>query len=270
MTDVLRYAAFTDDPAGGNPAGIVLDAAGLDETRMLAIAAEVGFSETAFLLPVATTPAAGGDVTTARAGAAGARPGAADEEASAGRVRAYRARYFSPRAEVPFCGHATVATAVALAERHGPGRVTFDTMAGTVPVDVVRGDDGRMRATLTSVPTRVGDLPDDDLDELLAALDWRRTDLDPALPPRVAYAGAFHPVIAAGSRARLGTLDYDVDRLLALMLRRNWCGGRRPSATTCATRSPSAACTRTPPPVRRRPPSAATCGSWVSCRRPRG
>ncbi|MCW2916676.1 MAG: hypothetical protein JWN52_4744 [Actinomycetia bacterium] len=37
------------DPAGGNPAGLVLDAAGLDEAAMLTIAAEVGYSETAFL-----------------------------------------------------------------------------------------------------------------------------------------------------------------------------------------------------------------------------
>src|ERR1700738_4433554 len=40
--DVLRYAAFTTDPAGGNPAGGVLDASGLGEAAMLAVAAEGG------------------------------------------------------------------------------------------------------------------------------------------------------------------------------------------------------------------------------------
>ena len=44
---VLRYAAFTDH-GGGNPAGVVLDAAGLDDSARLAIAARVGYSETAF------------------------------------------------------------------------------------------------------------------------------------------------------------------------------------------------------------------------------
>ena len=39
---VLRYAAFTDHGGGGNPAGVVLDAAGLDEAARLAIAARVG------------------------------------------------------------------------------------------------------------------------------------------------------------------------------------------------------------------------------------
>ena len=67
------------------------------------------------------------------------------------------------------------------------------TNAGEVPVTV---DDGR-RATLTSVATRVAELTGADLAALLAALrlgprpTWTRH-----LPPRVAYAGAYHPVIA--------------------------------------------------------------------------
>ena len=48
---VLRYAAFTADPQGGNPAGIVLDAAALSDSDMVAVAADVGYSETAFLSP---------------------------------------------------------------------------------------------------------------------------------------------------------------------------------------------------------------------------
>ncbi len=47
--EVLRYAAFTEQGAGGNPAGVVLDARGLDDSARLAIAAEVGYSETAFV-----------------------------------------------------------------------------------------------------------------------------------------------------------------------------------------------------------------------------
>ena len=45
--EILRYAAFTSDPAGGNPAGLVLDARGLDDAAMLRIAGEVGYAETA-------------------------------------------------------------------------------------------------------------------------------------------------------------------------------------------------------------------------------
>ena len=90
--EVLRYAAFTDDPAGGNPAGVVLDASGLDDAAMQAIAAEIGYSETAFV----TGRDASGDL---------------------------HVRYFSPEAEVPFCGHATIATGVAWGQGAEPAPV---------------------------------------------------------------------------------------------------------------------------------------------------
>lgn len=185
--EVLRYTAFSGDPDGGNPAGVVLDASGLDDGGMLALAAELGYSETAFLT---------------------ARPGR----------RAYGVRYFSPKAEVPFCGHATVAAAVALAERIGPGELVFWTPAGTVPVEVTE-EGGAVRATLTSVEPWVGGVAEAELAEALAALGWPAADLDPALPPRIAFAGARHLVLAAATRARLANLAYDFARLEALMHR---------------------------------------------------
>ena len=45
----IRYAAFTDKPTGGNPAGVVLDASALNDGDRLAIARDLGYSETAFL-----------------------------------------------------------------------------------------------------------------------------------------------------------------------------------------------------------------------------
>ncbi|OKK19349.1 phenazine biosynthesis protein PhzF [Streptomyces sp. CB00455] len=195
-TEVLRYTAFSADPAGGNPAGVVLDAAGLDEAAMLRIAAGLGYSETAFL----TAPPRG--------------LGGADFPPR----RAFTVRYFSPKAEVSFCGHATVATAVALAERIGPGELVFATPAGTVPVRVV-AEGGLLRATLTSVEPYTEEIGAADLAEALAALDWPREDLDPALTPAIAYAGARHLVLGAGTRARLADLSYDFARLAALMRR---------------------------------------------------
>jgi PhzF family phenazine biosynthesis protein len=105
-TQVLRYAAFTGDGYGGNPAGVVLDARGLDLMDMQAIAADVGYSETAFLV---------------------ARP---DEP------NGYDVRYFSPKREVPFCGHATIASAVALAELSPAADLIFHTPAGCQRRDV--------------------------------------------------------------------------------------------------------------------------------------
>ncbi|WOX07691.1 PhzF family phenazine biosynthesis isomerase [Streptomyces sp. N50] len=189
--EVLRYTAFSSDPAGGNPAGVVLDASALDDSAMLAVAADLGYSESAFL----TAPPEG----------LGGEDG-----------RAYTIRYFSPKAEVPFCGHATVATALALAERVGPGELVFATRAGTVPVEVVE-EDGTLRATLTSVEPHLEDITDADLTEALAALGWPEADLDPVFPPRIAFAGARHLVLAAVTRARLADLAYDFARLEALM-----------------------------------------------------
>jgi PhzF family phenazine biosynthesis protein len=187
--ETLRYAAFSSDPAGGNPAGVVLDAAGATDAQMLALAAEVGYSETAFLVR------------------------RSDDD--------FDVRYFSPRAEVPFCGHATIASAAALAERHGGSHYTFHTPAGPVSVVAHAGPRGAS-ATLTSVPPTVGLLTDDDLAALLSALRWEAAELSPQLPPRVAYAGAYHPILAVRTRARLSALDYDFDALAALMADRNW------------------------------------------------
>lgn len=183
---ILRYSAFTTDPEGGNPAGVVLDARGLDATAMQRIATQVGYSETAFL-----SPRADGDLDV---------------------------RYFSPLAEVSFCGHATIAAMVAHARVYGPGDVVLHTQAGRVPVTV----DAGFAATLTSVPPRTAPINAADLDALLATLGWRHDELDPALPPGLSYAGAWHPIIAAATRARLADLHYDLDALAALMKARGW------------------------------------------------
>ena len=188
--EILKYTAFSSDPAGGNPAGVVLDATGASDAEMLAAAADVGYSETAFLFPR-------GD-------------------------QALDVRYFSPLAEVPFCGHATIASGVAYADRHGPGQLAFETKAGRVDLTTSVRPDGSRSATLVSVPPRLADLADVQRSALLAALGWDEGDLDPALPPRVAYAGAWHPIVAAASRERLADLRYDFDALGLLMAAHDW------------------------------------------------
>jgi PhzF family phenazine biosynthesis protein len=183
---VLRYTAFDVDGEGGNPAGVVLDARGLDAARMQEIAAEVGFSETAFLSP------------------------------DSGH---FRIRYFSPLAEVAFCGHATIATAVALAERQGTGVLRLTTSAGEIQVET-RPANGRILATLASIPPTVSTVGD--LSSTLTALRWKAEELDPNLPPRIANAGNDHLVLAASSRARLADLSYDQEALGDLMARHGW------------------------------------------------
>ncbi|WP_455904423.1 PhzF family phenazine biosynthesis protein [Microbacterium sp.] len=199
MTDdpsVLRYSAFAATPEGGNPAGVVLDAGGMTEERMQQIAADVGFSETAFLV------------------------GRTDESG----VPRYRARYFSPAAEVPFCGHATVATAVALAERDGPGEVVFDTNAGAVTLRSVVDAHRGVTVSFTSVEPQVRDLDPDVLERLLRMLGLTGSDLDDRFPAREAFAGNWHPILVVDDRELFDQFRFSPDEVAALMRENGWLG----------------------------------------------
>lgn len=183
---LLRLAAFTTDPAGGNPAGVWIgDQLPTPET-MQRVAAEVGYSETAFV-----APALGAERTI---------------------------RYFSPATEVPFCGHATIATGVALGEREGDGVYHLATSVGVVPV-VTTTREGRRWASLTSVAPRQEPVDETLVDSVRSLLGWGPDALDPSIPPVRAYAGAWHLVLATTSPAVLNApLGYDFDRLRAVML----------------------------------------------------
>jgi PhzF family phenazine biosynthesis protein len=195
---LLRLAAFTTDPAGGNPAGVWIGPALPPAAEMQRIAAEVGYSETAFL--------------------------AAD---GSGRPGHFRVRYFSPLAEVPFCGHATIAGGVALGERGlaaapnlagGPAQIVLTTNGGPVGVTVARTDDGVAEATLTSGATWVRGPEPQLLAGALALLGWRPDELDPDLPPAVAFAGVRHLILVARDLSRLTHLAYPFEALRTLML----------------------------------------------------
>lgn len=180
-----RLSAFSTDPRGGNPAGVWIGEALPASEEMQRIAAGIGYSETAFLSPL------GG--------------------------RSFTIRYFSPAAEVPFCGHATIASGVLLGGLEGEGSYELSTPAGIVPVRVARSAAG-FEASLTSVATAHRAADEDLLSGALAALGWTRQDLDTAIPPASAFAGAWHLVLAVSSRATLDRLDYDFVRLRQIML----------------------------------------------------
>ncbi len=185
-TEVLRYAAFTTAGRGGNPAGVVLDAGGLDAPAMQRIAADLGYSETAFLFPREHEP------------------------------NVYDVRYFAPEQEVPFCGHATIASGVALVERHPAEELVFHTPAGLVTVNTQRTDRGLV-AELTSVSPRVREADGGLVSAVLDALGWLPRDLDPDYPVRMANAGSEHLVLVTRTRERLADLHYDFDTLAGLM-----------------------------------------------------
>jgi PhzF family phenazine biosynthesis protein len=180
-----KLAAFTSTPKGGNPAGVWIGETLPTASEMQQIATEVGFSETAFVAPIK------GSKRTVR--------------------------YYSPEAEVPFCGHATIATGVALGKESGSCIYQFETTIGTIPVEV-SDHNGEIRAALTSVLPKFQSAPEKLLKEALSALGWSLDDLDSNIPPARAFAGNWHLVLAAKSKQRLDNLNYDFEKLKTIML----------------------------------------------------
>ncbi len=180
-----RMSAFTTDPRGGNPAGVWIGEALPDAAQMQRIAAEVGYSETAFIAPA--------------------------------RGRTRTVRYYSPEKEIDFCGHATIASGVVLGKAEGAGEFRLSTNIGVVPV-AVRERNGRWEAALTSVVPRQEPVSVELLRDVLAALNWHERELDPSIAPIRAFGGVWHLVIAVRTAERLAALDYGFERLKAIML----------------------------------------------------
>ncbi len=178
--DVQRIGAFSQGSRGGNPAGVVLSDDALDENEMARVAAEVGYSETAFAT-------------------------ALDDSG-----KKWRVRYFSPESEVPFCGHATIALGAALGERYGAGSFTLTLNNATITVTADAASDG-MKATLSSPPTKSSTINENEAQDVMALFGLTPDDLDPRLPPARIHGGADHIVLPLKDRTRLAAMAYDLE-----------------------------------------------------------
>jgi PhzF family phenazine biosynthesis protein len=181
--------AFTRVPFTGNPAGVVPDAEGLTPSEMQAIAREVGASETAFIFP-----ADGSD-------------------------HHLRVRFFTPKLEVPICGHATIAAHHIIAETgRKPSarkavRLLQKTQAGIHAVEVTLVQ-GSPRVLMTqpvpefsSLPVRIP------RDAMLEALGIDSGDLDDRFPIATAFSGEYTVFVPLKSRAVLDSLKPDMTQL---------------------------------------------------------
>ena len=143
--------AFTDQPFGGNPAGVVLLEGDPfpSETLMLQVAAELRYSETAFVRRLSPTE--------------------------------YHARYFTPKAEVELCGHATIATFSLLHQMQlAEGECLCHTLAGDLRIEV--GEKVMMQMATPSIVATI-----EDTDEIYRVLGL--ADYQPTLPVQIAYSG---------------------------------------------------------------------------------
>lgn len=181
--DVQRIAAFSDGAIGGNPAGVVLCDVLPDPESMQAVAAEVGYSETAFAAPFQD---------------------------------GWRVRYFAPAIEVPFCGHATIALGAALALAHGDGTFVLHLNDARITVEGRRSG-RRLAATLQSPPTRSTPAAEQLANDARTLFSYTDDDLDPRLPPAIIEAGARHLFLALSSRKKLSAMRYDLEAGRRLM-----------------------------------------------------
>lgn len=156
----VQVDVFADRPGAGNPLAVVLDAEGLSDDEMQAIARWTRLPETTFVFP------------------------AVSDDAS------YRIRMFSPRREVPFAGHPSVGTAHAVLEAGlaspEDGLLVQDGIAGKLPLRVTGEGATRTIAVRT---------PHASVREIASADDPRLHDVLKTLP-----LGALPPALMDGGR----------------------------------------------------------------------
>ena len=184
---VHQVDAFTREPFTGNPTGVVLNADALSEAQMLAIARELNNAETAFIL------SPDGDDHTVRA------------------------RFFTPRSEAGFVGHATVAAQYVLSRRHdAPRWQRQKSKAGIVDVEVRGSDDDRRIAIRRSPPALGRELNDRERLAVLEALALASESLDTGIPPRIVGAAGTRLLIGVRGPEPLKHLKPDLARLTTL------------------------------------------------------
>jgi PhzF family phenazine biosynthesis protein len=183
--NIQRIAAFSDGARGGNPAGVVVCDVMPTAADMQAVAASVGYSETAFAAPMPD---------------------------------GWRVRYFAPEVEVDFCGHATIALGAALALQQGDS--TFPLQLNHARIIVEGRRDGPIfKAALKSPPTRSHRADATLVADALMLFGLPEEALDPRLPPAIAHAGADHLILAVRSRALLKGMRYSLEAGRTLAVR---------------------------------------------------
>lgn len=174
---IIKIAAFSDGNIGGNPAGVHISEQHPSVSEMQLIAAEVGYSETAFAEPS---------------------------------QKGWRVRYFSPESEVPFCGHATIALGGALAKKNGAGIYALSLNEANITVEGFV-QSGGYSAALQSPNTQSTPAESEIVQTALRLFGYEQQDLNLNIPPAFANAGAKHLIISLNSRSKLSAMTYDLN-----------------------------------------------------------
>lgn len=184
---LFHVDAFTRQRYSGNPAIVVLDADELSEEQMQMIAAEVN-GETAFVLEAEY------------------------------RDHDMQVKFFTPRHEVPFVGHATIAAQYVRAKKDGKptGKLRQRTGAGIVEIEVTEVD-GDLRVAITQSPPSLGPIiPEHHRSQVLNALGISSPSLHVDCPLQVLTKGGSRLLVGLKSNDLLSSIKPDFDELARL------------------------------------------------------
>jgi len=185
---LYQVDAFTKEKFRGNPAGVVLNADGLSEKQMQDIAREMNCSETAFVLsPQNNTH----DVWI---------------------------RYFTPKTEVPICGHATIASHYVRAKEknYESGTVMSKTKAGILPIDIIK-EQNDYKIVMTQGKIDLGSfIEGKNKNTLIQALGLSISDLNKDCPIQIVSTGHSKVIIGIKKRLTLNSLIPDLAELAKL------------------------------------------------------
>jgi len=185
---VYQVDSFTKEKFKGNPAGVVLNADGLSDEQMQLIARELNNSETAFLFPP-------------------------DNDDCDGVIR-----YFTPKTEVPTCGHATIAAmyAKALEDNLDSCVLRIKTRIGILPFEIVK-ENGDYKVIMSQGRFELSPAFDSETTEkLISALGLDETDLDDKCPVQIASTGHSKVMIGIRDRKKLKGLSPNFNDLASL------------------------------------------------------
>ncbi|NJO89399.1 MAG: PhzF family isomerase [Chloroflexia bacterium] len=180
--------SFTNEKFKGNPAGVVVNADGLNDGQMQTIARELNNSETSFLF--------------------------SPDDKNCDAV----IRYFTPKVEVPTCGHATIAALYvkALEENLDSCTIRLKTNIGILPCEIIK-EDGGYKVIMTQGKFELCPEFDSEITQkLLLPLGLEKADLDSRCPVQIASTGHSKVMIGIKSRKKLDDLNPDFNTLAKL------------------------------------------------------